>query len=135
MDELTSTWSAPPAAVALGVVAALGLGAWAVASDDPPGRLLVGLAAVALAVGAALGGLARPRLAARPDGLELRGVRGTRRWPWARVDAVRVVRMRRLGLPAAYVEVDARDADGTDEDRGGEDEQGDRDDRDPHGGP
>lgn len=113
MDELTSTWSAPRPAVALGVVAATGLAAWAVGSTDPPGRLLVGLAAVALAVATAVGGLARPRLAARPDGLELRGVRGVRRWPWTRVDAVRVVRMRRLGLPATYVEVDARDADGS----------------------
>ena len=105
-------WSAPPGAVVLGVVAAVGLGAWAVLSDDAPGRLLLGLAALALAGAAALGGLARPRLAARADGLELRGIRGARSWTWSRVDAVRIVRMRRLGLPATYVEVDARDADG-----------------------
>jgi hypothetical protein len=48
-------------------------------------------------------------LRADDDGLVLRGALGVRHWPWERVDAVRVVRMRRLGLPAAYVEVDARD--------------------------
>lgn len=110
--EPLEAWAAPPGAVVLGAVAAVGLGAWAALSDDPPGRLLLGLAALALAGAAALGGLARPRLAARVDGLEVRGIRGARRWPWSRVDAVRVVRLRRMGLPATYVEVDARDADG-----------------------
>lgn len=105
-------WSAPVGAVVLGAAAAVGLAAWAVAVSDPPGRLLVGLAALALAGAALLGGLARPRLRADDDGVVLRGIGGARHWPWDRVDAVRVVRMRRLGVPASYVEVDARD--GTD---------------------
>lgn len=109
----TDEWAAPRGAVALGVTAALVLAAWAATAADPPGRLLVGIAAVAVLVASAVGAVARPRLAAGPDGLTLRGLRGRRRWPWPRVDAVRVVRMRRLGLPAAYVEVDARDDDGT----------------------
>lgn len=106
-------WSAPVGAVGLGVVATIGLAAWAVAVADPPGRLLVGLAAVAALALTALGGLARPRLAAGPEGLSLRGLRGRTSWPWSRVDAVRVQRMRRLGMPASYVEVDTRDDDGT----------------------
>ena len=68
-----------------------------------------GLAGVAVGVAALVGLRARPRLAADDDALVLRGPFTTRRWPWARVDAVRVVRMRRLGLPAAYLEIDARD--------------------------
>ena len=109
-DDRPRTWAAPVGAIVLGLVAAVGLGAWAVSVSDPPGRLLVGIAALALAGAAVVGAIARPRLRADDEGLVLRGALGTRHWPWERVDAVRVVRMRRLGLPAAYVEVDARDA-------------------------
>jgi hypothetical protein len=108
--EPPRAWAAPIGAVVLGLVAAVGLAAWAVGVSDPPGRLLVGIAAVALAGAALVGAIARPRLRADDEGLVLRGALGARTWPWERVDAVRVVRMRRLGLPAAYVEVDARDA-------------------------
>jgi Bacterial PH domain len=117
-DELARRWSAPVPAVVVGLVAAVGLLAWVVlgvrtGSLDGPGRLLLGVAGVAVG-GAALFGLrARPRLAADEDGLVLRGVLVTRSWPWARVDAVRVMRMRRLGLPAAYLEIEARDDDGS----------------------
>ena len=104
-----SQWAAPWTAVVVGAVAALGLGAWAVAATDPPGRLLVGLAALAVLAVTAVGALARPRLRVDDAGLALRGVTGTRRWPWEHIDAVRVVRMRRMGLPAAYLEVEARD--------------------------
>lgn len=106
-----ASWAAPWPAVALGVLGTLGLAAWALAAGDPPGRLLVGVAALALAVVTAVGAFARPRLRVDEDGLVLRGITGTRRWAWERVDAVRVVRMRRLGVPAAYVEVEARDTD------------------------
>jgi Bacterial PH domain len=108
VDE-PAAWAAPWTAVALGLVAALGLGAWTVAATDPPGRLLVGLAALAVLGVTAVGALARPRLQVDEAGLALRGLTGTRRWPWEQVDAVRVVRMRRLGVPAAYLEVEARD--------------------------
>jgi len=104
-----SAWAAPWPAVVAGLVAAVGLGAWAVAADDAPGRVLTGVAALALAVAAGLGALARPRLRADADGLELRGATGRRHWPWGRVDAVRTMRMRRMGLPASYLEVEARD--------------------------
>jgi hypothetical protein len=107
-DEPT-TWAAPWPAVVVGLVAAVGLGAWAVAADDPPGRVLTGVAALALAVAGGIGALARPRLRADESGLALRGATGTRRWPWERIDAVRTVRLRRMGLPASYVEIEARD--------------------------
>lgn len=103
------TWAAPWPAVALAVAGALGLGAWALAATDPPGRLLTGIAALALALAAAFGAFARPRLRADDDGLALRGASGLRAWPWTRVDAVRAVRLRRMGLPAAYLEVEVRD--------------------------
>jgi hypothetical protein len=108
-DDPPTAWAAPWPAVLLGAVATVGLAAWALAAGDPPGRLLVGIAALVLAVATAIGAFARPRLRADDTGLVLRGVTGTRRWSWERVDAVRVVRMRRLGVPAAYLEVEARD--------------------------
>jgi hypothetical protein len=110
-------WAAPVPAVVLGLLGAVGLLAWVVLGArtgalDAPGRLLLGVAGVVVGAAALTGLRARPRLAAEEDALVLRGPFATRRWPWARVDAVRVVRMRRLGLPAAYLEIDARDDDG-----------------------
>jgi hypothetical protein len=117
-DEPARRWAAPMPAVVLGLLAAVGLLAWVVlgvrtGALDGPGRLLLGLAGIAIGGAALMGLRARPRLAADDDALVLRGPFAVRRWPWARVDAVRVVRMRRLGMPAAYVEIDARDDDGT----------------------
>ncbi|WP_433784791.1 PH domain-containing protein [Actinomycetospora sp. CA-101289] len=111
----SSAWAAPWPAVVAGAVAAIGLAAWAVSADDAPGRVLTGVAAVVLAVAAVIGAVARPRLRADETGLALRGATGTRRWPWERVDAVRTMRMRRMGLPTSYLEVEARDEPGRDE--------------------
>ncbi|MEJ2864385.1 PH domain-containing protein [Actinomycetospora flava] len=110
---MSDSWAPPWPALVLGAAGALGLGAWSLAATDPPGRLLTGLAALALLLSAAFGAFARPRLRADDDGLALRGIAGRHTWSWARVDAVRAVRMRRMGLPAAYLEVEVRDeADG-----------------------
>ena len=116
-DDVPRHWAAPVPAVVLGLLGAVGLLAWVVLGArtgalDAPGRLLLGVAGVVVGVAALAGLRARPRLAAEDDALVVRGPLTTRRWPWARVDAVRVVRMRRLGLPAAYLEIDARDDDG-----------------------
>ncbi len=116
-EDVPMRWAAPLPAVVLGLVAAVGLLAWVAlglrtGTLDAPGRLLLGLAGVAVGAAALVGLRARPRLAADDEALVLRGPFTTRGWPWARVDAVRVVRMRRLGLPAAYLEIDARDDDG-----------------------
>jgi hypothetical protein len=117
-DDPALRWAAPLSAVVLGLLAGVGLLAWVVlgvrtGTLDGPGRLLLGLAGVAVGVAALIGLRARPRLAADDDALVLRGPFTARRWPWTRVDAVRVVRMRRLGVPAGYLEIDARDDDGT----------------------
>ncbi len=114
MDNPEVEWAAPRGAVALGLIGAVGLLAAVFLSTlDGPGRLLLGVAGVAVGAAAVFGLRARPRLAASDDALAVRGLLGTRVWPWPRVDAVRVVRLRRLGLPAAYLEIDARDDDGT----------------------
>jgi hypothetical protein len=114
VDNPEIAWSAPRGAGVLGLIGAVGLLAAVFLSGlDGPGRLLLGVAGVAVGAAAVFGLRARPRLAATGDSLTLRGLLGARTWPWTRVDAVRVVRMRRLGLPAAYLEIDARDDDGT----------------------
>ncbi len=117
-DGAPRRWAAPLPAVVLGLVVAVGLLAWVVlgvrsGTLDGPGRLLLGLAGVAIGAVALVGLRARPRLAAEDDALVLHGPFTARRWPWTRVDAVRVVGMRRLGVPVAYLEIDARDDDGT----------------------
>lgn len=113
-DEPPRSWAAPLGAVVLGLVGAVALLAYVVLGTlDGPGRLLLGVAGAAVGVAAVVGLVARPRLAASDEFLTMRGVTGARAWPWARVDAVRVVRMRRLGMPAAYLEIDARDDDGS----------------------
>lgn len=113
MDNPETTWAAPRGAVVLGLVGAVGLiAAVFLAGLDGPGRLLLGVAGAAVGAAAVFGLRARPRLAVTDDALALRGLLGARVWPWPRVDAVRVVRMHRLGMPAAYLEIDARDDDG-----------------------
>jgi len=92
--------------VAIGWVCAAGAGAWAFLIDDAPGRILLGVAAIVLALGGLFGTVARPRLAANPDGLTVRSLTGRRHWPWAEVD-VRLVHTRRLGRDMPTVELDA----------------------------
>jgi hypothetical protein len=82
---------------------------WAVITDDPPGRVLIGAVAVLLALAGLYASVARPRLSADQDGLAVRGLTGSRRWAWAEVN-VRLVRTRRLGRDSSALEVDADNA-------------------------
>ncbi|SDC79063.1 PH domain-containing protein [Actinokineospora iranica] len=76
---------------------------------DPRGALLLAVAAVMLGVLALFGTVARPRLAADPTGLTVRGLTGRRRWSWGEVN-VRLVRSRRFGRESTAVEIDADNA-------------------------
>lgn len=89
----------------LAAVAAL----WAVFTDDPPGRVLVGVVAVLLVLVGLFTTLARPRLAADHEGIAVRSLTGTRRWTWAEVN-VRLVSTRRFGRDLHTLEVDAENA-------------------------
>ena len=77
---------------------------------DLPGRLLVGGAVLGLLVVAAHDVLARPRLAARPDGVVTRSWGGSRRLPWRGL-RVRVRVTRRLGTVVRTLELDTDDPD------------------------
>jgi hypothetical protein len=95
--------------VALAWVLAVAAAAWAALADDPPGRVLLGVVALLLALTGLYTTVARPRLAADQEGIAVRGLTGTRRWTWAEVN-VRLVRTRRLGRESATLEVDAEHA-------------------------
>jgi len=103
------TWAPQPSIVVLAWALTVAAGTWAAFTDDPPGRVLLGTVALLLAFAGVHTSVARPRLAADHDGLEIRGITGTRRWSWAEVN-VRLVRTRRLGRDTATVEVDADNA-------------------------
>ncbi len=77
---------------------------------DLPGRLLVGLAALGGLAAAVHDVLARPRLAARPDGVVARGWGGRRHLPWQGL-RIRVRETRRLGTVVRTLELDTVGAD------------------------
>jgi hypothetical protein len=97
-------WSPRPAETM--ALAAVGLGlALAVVFLDAPGRVLVGAGAVLMLVLVVRDVLARPRLSAGPDGVDVRSwTRGQHlAWPGLRV---RVRETRRLGMRGRTLELD-----------------------------
>ena len=107
-------WSPRPAGTVVRLLAAavLALAATLVV-PDLPGRLLVGAAALGLLVDGAHDVLARPRLAARPNCVVVRGWGRRRHLPWPGL-RVRVRAVRRLGVVARTLERDTEA--GTDDD-------------------
>lgn len=97
-------WSPRPGETV--ALAAVGLGlALAVVFLDVPGRLLVGAGAVLLLVLVARDVVVRPRLAAGPDGVDVRSWTGGRHLPWPGL-RVRVRETRRLGMRGRTLELD-----------------------------
>jgi len=86
------------------VAVVLGIAAAAVVADWP-GRILLGTAALGLAVHALHDVVARPRLSAGPDGVVVRTWGGARRLAWHGLRA-RVRTTRRLGLLSRTLEID-----------------------------
>jgi PH (Pleckstrin Homology) domain-containing protein len=103
------TWAPKVEIVVLTWVLTVLAAGWAVLTDDPPGRVLLGAVAVLLALAGLHATVARPRLSADQDGVAIRGLTGSRRFPWAEVN-VRLVRTRRLGRDSSALEVDADNA-------------------------
>ena len=94
-------------------LAAVGLGlALSVVVLDAAGRVLVGAGAVLVLVLAARDLLARPRLAAGADGVDVRTLTGHRHLPWSDLQ-VNVRETRRLGVRGRTLELDT--ARGTDD--------------------
>ena len=99
-------WSPRPSGTVVRLLAAAALAlAAAFLVPDLPGRVLVGVAALGLVVDGAHDALARPRLAARPDGVVVRRWGRRQHLPWAGL-RVRVRAVRRLGLVVRTLELD-----------------------------
>jgi hypothetical protein len=99
-------WSPKPLRTAGVAVLALVLGVGAVVlMTDWPGRILVGVAALGLAVDALHDLVARPRLSAGPDGVVVRTWGTPRRLAWQGL-RVRVRTTRRLGVLTRSLEID-----------------------------
>lgn len=106
------SWAIPVPLVITCWTLAAAAAIWTVFTDDPPGRLLIGIAALALAAYGAYGTFLRPRLAADTEGLRIRGLGGAHTWAWPQLH-VSLATARRLGRDVATVEIEARDtADG-----------------------
>jgi hypothetical protein len=97
-------WSPRPGETAALVAVALGLG-FGLLVLDAPGRLLVGTGALLLLVLAARDAVARPRLTAGTDGVEVRSWTGRRQLPWADL-RVQVRESRRFGMRSRSLELD-----------------------------
>lgn len=97
-------WS--PRAGETAALAVLGGGlALAVVVLDVAGRILVGTGALLLLALAVRDVLARPRLIAGPDGVDVRGLTGAVHLPWARL-RVRVREVHRWGMRGRTLELD-----------------------------
>lgn len=81
---------------------------WFVFTQRPQDRVFATVVVVALLALSLAGTVSRPRLAAGPDGIAVRGLVRTRRWPWAAVRRLAVVRSRRLGRDVPVLELDVR---------------------------
>ncbi|MGD9622132.1 MAG: PH domain-containing protein [Mycolicibacterium sp.] len=76
---------------------------------DPPGRILVGLAAIGLLVFASMSWRARPKLAIVDGSLEFRGWWRSRRLGHADIKLVRITEFRRIGRKVRLLEIDTTD--------------------------
>lgn len=112
-DGRVLRYAPKPLAVVLAWVGSLAAVSWAITTSDPGGRVLAVAAVVLLGSLAAISTVARPRLAADQDGIQVGRVRGTLRWPWRDVHRIEVLRTRRLGLDSSVLELEAVDPDGT----------------------
>ena len=106
MQSDTRSWSPHPPLVAIAWLLAVGAFGWALLTDDKPGRVLLGVAALLLTVTGLFGTVARPRLHADAEGVTVRGLTRRRHWAWSEVN-VRLVHTRRLGRELPTVELDA----------------------------
>jgi Bacterial PH domain len=106
MSPQSRSWAPHPGLVAISWVLAAASITWAILADDPPGQVLLAVAALTLVLAGLFGTIARPRLAADADGITVRSLVGRKHWPWAEVN-VRLMHTRRFGRDISSVEVDA----------------------------
>ncbi|PRC46366.1 hypothetical protein C6A85_90450, partial [Mycobacterium sp. ITM-2017-0098] len=110
MTAQQTQWGPPTAGIVGGGIVGLVLAAGAVTLvTDPPGRILVGLAAVGLLVFALMSWRARPKLAITAEGLVYRGWWRVRRLTRAEITRIRITEFRRIGRKVRLLEIDTTD--------------------------
>lgn len=110
-----NAWAAPQGLVTLSWVLAAGTLGWTVLGTEPGGRILTALGTIGLVLFALFGTIARPRLRADAEGIEIRRLTGRQRWPWRSV-RITVSTTRRFGRSVSLLELDAQDVDDQDDD-------------------
>lgn len=105
-----TSWSPQP----LGIAALGGLGLLMATGTvtlvtDPPGRILLGIAAMGLLVFASFSWRARPKLAITDDGLVIRGWQRSHTLRPADIKIIRITEFRRIGRKVRLLEIDTAD--------------------------
>jgi Bacterial PH domain len=102
-----TAWGPPPAGIAgcgfVGVAMAI---ACVTLVTDPPGRILVGIAAAGLILFAGLSWRARPKLAITPGGLALRGWFRTQLLRRSDIKIIRITEFRRYARKVRLLELE-----------------------------
>jgi hypothetical protein len=98
-------WSAPAGLIACGWVFTAAAAVWWSFTSTSADQLFVAVVTIALLVTCLAGTVLRPRLRADSEGVAVRGLGGTHRWPWPDV-GVRVRTTRHLGLTAPALELE-----------------------------
>jgi hypothetical protein len=103
-------WSPPGLGIAacgiFGLILAIGA---VTLITDPPGRILVGIAAVGLILFASLSWRARPKLAISDDGLVIRGWTRSNLLTRGDIKIIRITEFRRLARKVRLLEIDTTD--------------------------
>lgn len=103
-------WEPPAAGIVAAGILGLILAAGAVTLvTDPPGRIIVGLAAVGLLAFSLMSWRARPKLAIVDGALVYRGWWRTRQLGLADIKLIRITEFRRIGRKVRLLEIDAAD--------------------------
>jgi Bacterial PH domain len=103
-------WSPPAAGIAACGVLGLILAIAAVTIiTEPPGRILVGVAAAGLLVFASVSWRCRPKLAISDDGLLTRGWSRVNLLPRSNIKIIRITEFRRLARKVRLLEIDTTD--------------------------
>jgi Bacterial PH domain len=103
-------WSPPAIGIAAcGVLGLMMATAAVIFVTDPPGRILVSIAAAGLVVFAILSWRARPKLAISDGGLLIRGPLRTQRLGRPDIKLIRITEFRRLARKVRLLEIDTVD--------------------------
>ena len=110
MPPQQTQWGPPTAGIiGAGVVGLIMAAGVVTLVTDPPGRVLVGVAAVGLLVFAIMSWRARPKLAISDGALVFRGWWRTRHLGHADIKLIRITEFRRIGRTVRPLETDTTD--------------------------